>query len=372
MTTPTKEWTNKYNPFNSWKNLVHADKYEAILDRETPPPIIVNYDLTNRCNYNCNFCMFANRDRTDPSGKDFRSDKDHLPEGYSLQLPEMWKEWGAKAVCMGGGGDPTMHPDMYKMMVEIKAQGLDLGMPSNGYLINKQEQWEDINNSCKWIGFSIDAGNETDYENTKGVPAKQFGQVISNLENIAKTKSRLESKLNVGYKFLIENTNYKSIHEAIKIASDIGANTIQVRPAISSTQVKLFEEHGDEIWDQVEQGREYERDDFSIMGVTHKFKPNMEKKHDFEKCRATMLSSTWTADGGVYLCTDTRGNPWAKLGEHHPDPKNFIDNVWGSKEHWDIVDKINFNANCDRCTLAPQNEFFEKVFLEDRMERNMI
>jgi len=375
--TEHKEWTNKYNPFNSWKNLVHSAHYEKILEAEKDnseqilPPIIINYDLTNVCNYNCNFCMFANRERTDPSGKDFRESRASIPKGHSLTLPKLWKEWGVKAVCMGGGGDPTCHSDFYPMMKEIKKYNLDLGIPSNGYLIDNEQKWIDINNSCKWIGFSIDAGNETDYEKTKGVPGKQFYKVIDNLKGLAKTKKNLETKLDIGYKFLIEDTNYKGIYDAIKIASKIGCNTIQIRPAISPTQVKLFRTYGDEIFEQIEKGRKYETKDFSIMGVTHKFKPNMEKKHDFEKCRATMLSSTWTADGKVYMCTDTRGNDWANLGDHYPNPENFIE-WWGSQEHWDKVNKINHKENCDRCTLCAQNEYFEKVFIDDKMERNLI
>lgn len=371
----TEEWSNmgKYNPFNSWKNLIHADKYEAILDRKISSPIIVNYDLTNLCNYNCNFCMFANRDRTDMTGKKYRSNKASLPKGYSLLLPKMWKDWGAKAVCLGGGGDPTMHPDFYPMIKKIKKQNLDLGIPSNGYLINKEQNWTDINENCTWIGFSIDAGNEKDYTITKGVPKEYFKQVIHNLEGLASTKKLLCTKLDIGYKFLIEETNYKSIYEAIKIASEIGCNTIQIRPSINPHQVQLFQKHGKKIWEQIQKGREdHERKDFLVMGVQHKFKSNMEKKLDFKKCRATMLSSTWCADGNVYLCTDTRGNSWALLGQHYPDPQNFINNVWGSKEHWDIVDKINHKDNCDRCTLCAQNEFFENVFIEDKMEKNLI
>ena len=107
------------------------------------------------------------------------------------------------------------------------------------------------------------------------------------------------------------------------------------------------------------------------MGVTHKFKPNFDKKHNFELCRATMLTSTWCANGEVYLCTDTRGNPWAHMASHFPDPQSVID-FWGSKEHWDIVDKIDFTNKCDRCTLTAQNEYFEQVFIEDKMERNLI
>jgi len=315
--------------------------------------------------------MFANRERTDPSGKSFRESRAHLPKGYSLTLPRLWKDWGVKAVCLGGGGDPTCHPDYLPMLEECKKYGLDIGMPSNGYLINNKNAWETICRTNKWIGFSIDAGNKEDYAITKGVPEGHFEKVIDNLRNIAKTKKTLESKLNIGYKFLIETTNYKSIYSAIKIASEIGCNTIQVRPAISPNQVKLFKEHGDEIWNQVQKGREeFENEDFKVMGVQHKFKSNMEKKHDFKKCRATMLTTTWCADGKVYLCTDTRGNPWALLGEHYPNPEKFI-KEWGNKKHWDIVDRINF-GKCDRCTLAAQNEYFEKVFLDDRMEMNLI
>jgi len=365
------EWSNQYNPFNSWKNLVHADHFEAILNGKILPPIVVNFDLTNRCNYNCRFCMFANRKRTDPTGQSFRNNA-QLPRRYSLTLPKLWKEWGVKAVCMGGGGDPTMHPDFLSMIKEIKEYGLDLGIPTNGYLVNNKEKWVTICECCKWIGFSIDAGNKKDYAKTKGVPEDFFDKVIDNLRHIAITKKKLKSKVNIGYKFLIDDMNYKSIYQAIKLASEIGCNTIQIRPAISPTQIRLFKEHGDYIWEQVDKGRkEFERPDFLVMGVNHKFNSDMSKRHNFKKCRATMLTSTWCADGKVYMCTDTRGNPWSYLADHYPDPKKFIE-YWGSKDHWDKVNKIKFKKNCDRCTLCAQNEYFEKVFINDQMERNLI
>ncbi len=368
----TKEWTNKYNPFNTWKALVHADRFEAILAGKLMSPLVVNFDLTNRCNYNCSFCMFANRERADSTGKDFRGNNAHLPEGYALTLPKIWKEWGVKAVCLGGGGDGTMHKDVKEMIKEIHKQGLDLGFVSNGYLINNKDWWQTVVKNCMFVGFSIDAGNKEDYAKIKGVPEEWFEKVISNLSNIAKTKKELKSKCSIGMKFLIDEKNYKSIYEAIKIASKIGCNTIQVRPAINPGQIKLFEVHGDDIWDQVERGRrDFERKDYQVMGIQHKFKKNMEKKHNFDKCRATMLTSTWCADGNIYMCTDTRGNPWAKLTNHYPNPEK-VKEFWGSKEHWDKVGKIDFKHNCDRCTLGPQNEMFEKVFINDEMERNLI
>lgn len=367
-----KEWSNnnKYNPFNSWKNLIHSANYRAILSRKVLPPIAVSMDMTNVCNYNCRFCMFANRKRTDKTGESFRNNE-KLPSDYILSLPRLWKKWGVKATCIGGGGDPTCHPACRDMLWECKEQGLDVGFVSNGFLCSDCSWWTTICYTCKFVGFSIDAGNKKDYAKTKGVKEEQFDVVINNLRMIAKKKKELGTNVNIGFKFLIDDKNYKSIYQAIKLASQIGCNTIQIRPAISPTQVKLFKEHGKQIWSQVERGRKFERDDFKVMGVTHKFNPDMTKKHDFKKCRASMLTSTWCADGNVYLCTDTRGNPWAKLSSHYPKPKKFIKKFWGSKEHWKIVDAINLKK-CDRCTLCSQNEMFEHVFMDDKMEMNLI
>ena len=84
-----------------------------------------------------------------------------------------------------------------------------------------------------------------------------------------------------------------------------------------------------------------------------------------------MLTTTWVADGKVYMCTDTRGNPWSYLVDHYPDPYKVIE-YWGSEGHFTKVDKIDFKNNCDRCTLTAYNEFFEQIFIEDNMDYNLI
>lgn len=364
------EWSSPYNPFNSMKALVHADRFEAILEGKPKPPLVVNFDLTNKCNYDCCFCMFANRERTDSSGKNFRGNKAELPKGYALQLPKLWKKWGVKASCLAGGGEPTLHPDCLELLKEYKKNDIELGFVTNGYLVNNEKWWETVCKSCKFIGFSIDAGNKEDYAKTKGVKPEAFDKVIDNIRNLAKTKERLNSDVQIGYKYVLDENNWKHIYEAAKIAKDIGVNHFQFRPAIHQNP-EIFGRDLKQIKRQITyaQGR-FEREDYKVMGIMHKFNQDLTKKHDFEKCRATILTTTWCADGNVYLCTDTRGNHWAKLGEHYPNPKKFI-KFWGSKKHKDIVKKID-HRKCDRCTLGPYNEMFEQVFIQDKMDMNLI
>ncbi|KKK55943.1 hypothetical protein LCGC14_3069500, partial [marine sediment metagenome] len=209
----SKEWSSPYNPFNSWKALTHTDKFQAILDGEPSSPIVVNLDLTNICNYDCGFCMFKNSKRADETSTTFRNNES-LPNGYALTLPKLWKDWGVKAVCLAGGGEPTLHKDCKDFIKECNKQGLELGFVSNGYLVNTKDWYQTIVKNAKFVGFSIDAGNPTDYAKVKGVPKEYFGKVITNLANIAKVKKDLGSKGQVGFKFLLDKDNQHTIYEA--------------------------------------------------------------------------------------------------------------------------------------------------------------
>ena len=362
----TKEWLNRYNPFNSWKALTHSENFEAKLKGTPKPPIVINMDLTNKCNYSCRFFMFANRKRADSTSQTFRGDDSSLVTDYVLKLPPLWSDWGVKAVCLAGGGEPSLHPDCLDFIKQCAFFNLEVGFVTNGYLVNNKDWWKAINESCKFVGFSIDAGNSEDYAKVKGVNPEQFDKVIDNLRGIVKTKGNVQ----VGYKFLLDQYNQTSIYDAAKIAKWAGCNHFQFRPAIDD--YKYSEKEIENVWNQIKkEQKDFDSKNFQVFGVQHKFNFNLSKKHKFKKCRATMLTSTWCANGKVYMCTDTRGNPWAYLLDHYPNPQKVID-YWGSKEHWKKVDKINFKKNCDRCTLCQYNEMFEKVFINDCMDRNLI
>ena len=354
------EWTSPYNPFNSMKALVHKDNFEGILEGKLRPPIVVNMDLTNKCNYNCGFCMFQNRERADPTGKEFR-DNSSLPVGYAPTLPAIWKEWGVKAVCLAGGGEPTLHRDFLPFVEECLKNNLDLGIATNGYKLT-EHTWDKLE-GCKFVGFSMDAGNKEDYSKVKGVGPKNFQRVLNNMKGVSQFTE-------VGYKFLLDRDNWTGIYDAAKLAKKYGATHFQFRPAIDP-DYEYFSDKIDNIQDQITRAqKDFETDNFKVMGVTHKFNPDFSKKHNFKICHANMLTTTWCADGNVYMCTDSRGNPWSRLGNHYPSPKEFIE-TWGSHDHIKKVSKIDMK-NCDRCTLGPYNEMFEQVFIKDKMDKNLI
>jgi len=71
----------------------------------------------------------------------------------------------------------------------------------------------------------------------------------------------------------------------------------------------------------------------------------------------------------VGLCCDRRGD---KRPESLTNGNiNQLAELWGSKKHWDIFDKINLK-DCPRCTYQPHNQIYEHVILDDSMTYRFI
>ena len=73
----------------------------------------------------------------------------------------------------------------------------------------------------------------------------------------------------------------------------------------------------------------------------------------------------------VGLCCDRRGDQKLELASGITETA-MIEQLWGSKEHWEIHDRINVADECPRCTYQPHNEIYEQVILNDSMTYKFI
>ena len=51
-----REWLNPWNPFNSAKVLLWRQHLEGCAKEDYLPPVTVDLDPSNRCNYDCKMC----------------------------------------------------------------------------------------------------------------------------------------------------------------------------------------------------------------------------------------------------------------------------------------------------------------------------
>lgn len=360
-----KEWTNPWNPFNSAKVLVWAKQLEGCANLDFLQPISVDIDPSNKCNFNCIWCNAL---------LNMQGDRHDISESHLLKLADFWAEWGVKSACVSGGGEPFMNPATGKLLLKLKENGIQAGPITNGSLLT-DELIDIIAKTCRWIGFSMDAGTNSTYMKVKGISnSATFYKVISNMHKLCKRVKELGAKCDVCYKYLLHPINAKEIFEAAKLAKALGVKDFHLRPVgwdnVLKTEEKsqiYFYNLMNIIDEQIKSAMKLEDDNFHVYGIRHKFQSNFQRKVNFKKCWAAPLILTFGADGNCHLCFDIRGRKDLILCSHYPDPHEVLKH-WNSERHKKIIQSID-PKKCPRCTFGPYNEAIENVFQQDSMCR---
>lgn len=178
-------------------------------------PITCEIDLTDGfCNNRCAHCFFDTSEKNEPIYMDKEVIKNVIKELYDN---------GTKAVEFTGGGEPTTHPDICEILEYSVSLGLDVGLITNGLLLDKLIH---VVKKLKFVRVSLDAACKETYKKVHGVDS--FDKVI---ENIKKITSNCDfEKIGIGY--LIVPDNICDIFQASFLAKQLGVRFIQYRPSI--------------------------------------------------------------------------------------------------------------------------------------------
>lgn len=370
-----QEWTEAYNPFNSFKLFAHVPRWKEIKkEGPLPSPALVTIDPTNICDLDCTWC-----------NSEYLRNKNHqeISKNALIDIADFLPRWGdhptytgVPAVCVAGGGEPLLNEHTGDLINRLYENGVGIGVVTNGTHIDGH--LEALTN-CTWVGVSVDAGTSETYQRLK--KRDRFGKVIKNMERLVSlsegTPLGKEGRgPGVSYKFLMHPENVKDISQAAKIAKEIGCKSLHIRPFGISWD-KLGTGHPDEFSysdiqvfrEELEKARVFEEDDFRVYGVTHKFDGDFRKQNQFDSCKAVFMTAViqpaTNPDKGRFnlgLCCDRRGD--INLTFPNLNDVEQINQIWGSEEHWRKAEKIKV-GNCPRCTYQPHNIIFENVVEED-------
>ncbi len=390
------EWKaqKRWNPFNSYKLLVHVERWRKIRrGRAMPPPVLITVDPTNVCNFNCAWCN-AQYIREHRNFKLSESTlvglADYLPHwGEGNGYPEP----GVKAVCVAGGGEPLLNPATPAFVDRAVYNGVEVGVVTNGSRIH---DCVDALSQCTWVGVSVDAGSNKTFSALKGLKpeAGTFEKVVENMTLLVDYSRRHYSQLGkrhpsygVSYKYLLYRENIGEIFEAAKLAKAIGCKSIHFRPAGTAwdkigtdEEIHFSRDDIDLFQDQIAMAQELDDETFSVFGVTHKFNTQFGISNSFQKCYSVFMTAVVapptvkTAPKDAFtlsLCCDRRGDAKLELLRDCEDISR-IEDVWGSREHWLIHDRIDVEKECPRCTYQPHNQIYQEVILNDSMTYKFI
>ncbi|MBF0538227.1 MAG: radical SAM protein [Nitrospirae bacterium] len=184
-------------------------------------PRRIYWEFTRICNLNCKSCF--NR---------FFANKGEMSMTSLLNLAKQLYDAGVYEIrCTGG--EPTMRPDFFELVDELKKMGFYLSMGSNGIYSNSTLE-KVMKASVDWIILSIDGSDESTHSEIRGEGT--FAKVLQTLEHLAPKKRRL--RINT----LIRKTHHEYDHlKGLAILCDKfdveSLNCIPLRPMTNDPKV---------------------------------------------------------------------------------------------------------------------------------------
>lgn len=324
---------------DSFKLLKHLDRLSSFEKEGFTYPILIDFDVSNRCNNNCPLCCRSKNIDDIVVGLDDA-------ERVISQL----READVKAVCFGGGGDPSCNPNLEGIIKYVKEKGMESALYSNCYELSGS-LIETIVNDCTWMRISLDADSPEIYKKTHGMGKEAFFQLIENIGKIVETRKRNKSEIVIGACYLLGNHTVKGVYNAAKLSKELGVDYIRFRPFFSIGDKKVFhdKEGAEEMFREFEKCRELEDKNFSISYPVDRCESeltNEKRERSFNVCYFPHFFASITADLNLYPCCSLKGNSKYFIG--NLKEKSFKE-LWLSERRKNIHKEINLRECPNPC-----------------------
>lgn len=334
------------------KALAYVDRLVAWNRGETPAPVTVEWDLSNRCVLGCQSCHFAHthtrgpwsaRPRLLPMAYDAGGDLADV-EMVIRGLSEMAAA-GVKGIVWSGGGEPTTHPDLAEIVIQASACGLQQGMYTLGGLLTAAGA-QLLAESCSWVVISLDAADAETYAAEKGVPPARFEAACNGVRRLVS-----HHKATIGVSFLLHGQNWWEVKRMYALAMELGADYVTFRPTIETAPTQPSVCTSDRGWvDRVVPMLRYVAQWPKVEVDPERFEAYRDwTGHGYDACEGPRLNATVTPDGRVWVCPQRRGIAGSSIGDLRTE--SFAD-IWARHPgRWTV------DTDCRvMCRLHPVNE----------------
>jgi len=138
-----------------------------------PPPRLVYWEITKRCNLRCAHCRAVPQECASP---------DELTLADGFRLIDALRECG-RMVLVLTGGEPLLRPDVFDLAAYGAWRGLTMALATNGTLITPQVAWQIRDAGFQRTSISLDGPDAYTHDRFRRVPGA-FDRAIEGLRHL--------------------------------------------------------------------------------------------------------------------------------------------------------------------------------------------
>lgn len=346
------------------KLLWHKDRVEAWLKGERIAPITIDCSLTRRCTYQCLYCY----------GQLQANDEKRMTKEVIFRFLDDAAEIGVKAISFVSDGESTCSPYLYEAILRGKANGLDMALGTNGYLL-RDDKLEEILPCLTYLRFNISAGESKRYAQIMGCKEECFFKVYNTIRKCVEIKKRNNLEVTIGIQMVLMPQFSDQVMPFVKLGKELGVDYAVIKHCSDDEKGSLGINYGEyfKLVPLLKEAESFSTPDYLVKVKWSKILSKGERR--YKKCYGPAFIMQFSGSGLVAPCGMLFNRKFERFHIGNIVEKSFKE-IWKSEKYWEVLEYLasdKFNPQTDCGTLCLQhkvNEFLwdlkqGKVSLEE-------
>lgn len=329
----------------------HRGRVEAWLRGERIAPITIDCSLTRKCTYRCTYCY----------GQLQANDERRMTKEVIFRFLDDAAGVGVKAISFVSDGESTCSPHLYDAILRGKANGLDMALGTNGYLL-REERLEDILPALTYIRFNVSAASPSRYSEIHGCHPSAFEKVIGTVSESVAIKKRDNLSVTLGLQMVLLPEFRDQILPLAKMGREIGVDYFVIKHCSDDEQSTLGVDYSEyyALVDILKEAETYSNERYLVKAKWSKILSG--GKRGYSRCYGPPFIMQFSGSGLVAPCGMLFNKKYRKyhIGNIAETP---FSELWKGRRYWEVMDLISsegFDAKTmcgSLCLQHKVNEF---------------
>lgn len=337
----------------------HRERVMAWLRGERIAPITIDCSLTRRCTYRCVYCY----------GQLQKNDEKKITKEVVFRFLDDAADIGVKAVSFVSDGESTCSPHLYEAIIRGKANGLDMALGTNGFLL-QNERLQEILPCLTYLRFNISAADPENYALLMGCKKECFYKVYDTIRECVRIKKNNRLSVTIGLQMVLLPQFASQVIPVAALGKELGVDYTVIKHCSDDEEgnlgvdyLKYFELAG-----ILKKAEGMSTGEYLVKVKWTKILSGGKRK--YIQCYGTPFIMQFSGSGLVAPCGMLFNTKYKKYHIGNIAEQSFK-TIWKSGRYWKVIDLLaskEFDAGrmCGSlCLQHKVNEFLWDMKLGD-------
>lgn len=269
----------------------HKERVEAWLAGERIAPITIDCATTTACTYRCVYCYGSIQTGLQGS----------VPRDAFMRFLDDAAEIGVKAISLVSDGESSCSPYVYEAILRAKANGLDIALGTNGYLL-RDDHLEDILPALTYIRFNASAADPARYIEIMGAKEEWYYKVLNTIRECVRIKKKNNLSVTIGLQMVLMPSFSDQILPLARLGKELGVDYTVIKHCSDDELGTLAINYDDyyELIPLLKEAETMSTDDYLVKAKWHKIFTGRNRK--YSQCYGPPLITQFSGTGLVAPC----------------------------------------------------------------------